>query len=94
MGQLGKVEHEVVSFVKGIIPETVQNKWHEYWASMKQAETETLGGDEISSKVEMANWGVQEASERNLEEASKSIFVPCSSYVGNRRRGGIMEDHG
>lgn len=45
---------------------------HRYWSSLKSVETEKLGDDGISEKVEMAGWGVEEASERNKEEASKS----------------------
>lgn len=34
-----------------------------------------MGNDNISDKVEMAGWGVEEAQERNKEEASKCNFV-------------------
>lgn len=68
--KIGMVEEKVVDFFKGIIPEVVQHKWREYWASVKKAETDTLGSDDISDKVEMAGWGVEKASERNKETAS------------------------
>ncbi|CAM1500893.1 Fc.00g100550.m01.CDS01 [Cosmosporella sp. VM-42] len=64
------LEDYVVSAVKMIIPESVQDRWHEYWRSIKQTETEALGDDEISDKVEMVGWGVEEASQRNKEEPS------------------------
>ncbi|KAF7546938.1 hypothetical protein G7046_g9157 [Stylonectria norvegica] len=54
-----------------VIPESVQESWRNYWSSVKDAETETLGDDgEISEKVEMVGWGVEKAEERNREEAS------------------------
>jgi len=67
---IGKIEHYVVSTAKQFIPESVRQKWHEYWQSIKSKEVETLGSDGISDKVEMAGWGVEEAQERNKEEAS------------------------
>ncbi|KID87186.1 peptide alpha-N-acetyltransferase [Metarhizium guizhouense ARSEF 977] len=67
---IGKIEHYVVSTVKRFIPESVRQKWHEYWQSIKSKEVETMGNDNISDKVEMAGWGVEEAQERNKEEAS------------------------
>lgn len=67
---IGKVEHYVVSSVSQFIPETVRQKWHEYWRSVKSAEIETLGHDAISDKVEMAGWGVEEAQKHHKEEAS------------------------
>lgn len=68
--KIGKVEHYVVSSVSQFIPETVRQKWHEYWRSVKSAEIETLGHDAISDKVEMAGWGVEEAQKHHKEEAS------------------------
>lgn len=68
---LGAIEHQVVSAIKGFIPETVQQKWHDYWQSIKKAETHVLGDDDISDTVEMAGWGVEKASERNKTDASK-----------------------
>lgn len=67
---IGKVEHYVVSSVSQFIPETVRQKWHQYWHSVKSAEVETLGHDAISDKVEMAGWGVEEAQKHHKEEAS------------------------
>ena len=75
-GKLGEVEHQVVDYVKQFIPETIQEKWRSYRASMKKAETDTLGNDDFSNKVEMASWGVGEASLRNKAEASEFIFIP------------------
>lgn len=67
---IGKVEHYVLSSVSQFIPDSVRQKWHEYWRSIKRAEVETLGDDGISDKVEMAGWGVKEAQEHHKEEAS------------------------
>lgn len=71
LGFLGKIEHYVVSAIKQVIPEPVQEWWHENWRSVKQAEVRAHGDDDISDRVEMAGWGVQEAQERNKKEASE-----------------------
>ncbi|UNI20677.1 DUF1279 super [Purpureocillium takamizusanense] len=67
---IGKIEHYVVSSAKNWIPESVREAAHRYWSSIKSVETDKLGDDGITEKVEMAGWGVQEANERNKEEAS------------------------
>lgn len=67
---IGRVEHQVVSSIKAVIPEWVQERWRGSWQSVKEAETKALGDDDISDKVEMVGWGVEKASERNKEEAS------------------------
>ena len=74
---IGKIEHYVVSTVSSMVPESVRHATREYWHSIKNVETEKLGDDGISEKVEMAGWGVQEAQERNKEEASKSRSLVC-----------------
>jgi hypothetical protein len=77
----GKIEHYVVSTAKQFIPESVRQKWHEYWQSIKSKEVETLGSDGISDKVEMAGWGVEEAQERNKEEASEYTHSFCPAHT-------------
>ncbi|POR33643.1 Uncharacterized protein TPAR_06158 [Tolypocladium paradoxum] len=67
---IGKVEHYVVSTVSSMVPESVRQTTRKYWHSIQKGETQKLGDDGISEKVEMAGWGVQEAQERNKEEAS------------------------
>ncbi|KAK1971741.1 hypothetical protein LY78DRAFT_567343, partial [Colletotrichum sublineola] len=66
----GQLEHWVVSNLKKIIPDSVQNWWSESRAALSRAETEQLGSDDISEAVEMAGWGVEEAERRNKAEAS------------------------
>ncbi|KAK8131479.1 peptide alpha-N-acetyltransferase [Apiospora sp. TS-2023a] len=68
--RIGALEHYVVSNAKKVIPENVKTWWHEYRQSMKSAEKEHFGNDEISEHVEMATWGVEEADARNKAEAS------------------------
>ena len=68
-------EHFVLSNVKKAIPTSVQDKWHEYRAALKQAELENLGDNEVSRDMEMAGWGVKEAEEANQTEASKSDMI-------------------
>lgn len=60
-----------MSSVKTMIPDTVRDKFHALWSSLKREETKHLGNDDVSEAVEMAGWGVEKASERNQEEASK-----------------------
>ncbi|RFU76673.1 peptide alpha-n-acetyltransferase [Trichoderma arundinaceum] len=69
--RIGQVEHFVVSKVAKLIPESVREEWREYRASLKREEQQHLGGSEISDKVEMVGWGVEQAQERNKEEASE-----------------------
>jgi len=61
----------IVSNVKRLIPESVKAKWHEYKESVKQAERQMTGNQDVSDHVEMAGWGVEEARERNKKDASK-----------------------
>ncbi|KAI1372886.1 hypothetical protein F4677DRAFT_237406 [Hypoxylon crocopeplum] len=68
--RIGEIEHFVVSNASKVIPESVRDKWHEYRKSMKSAEKEHLGNEEISEHVEMAGWGVEEAERRHKAEAS------------------------
>lgn len=56
---------------------------------MKQAEREITGSDEISEHVEMAGWGVEEATEANKKEASK---YPAQVYVWILRRHYVVID--
>ncbi|KAK2000285.1 peptide alpha-N-acetyltransferase Nat2 [Colletotrichum falcatum] len=68
--RIGQLEHWVVSNIKKIIPDSVQNWWSESRAALGKAETEHLGSDDIAEAVEMAGWGVEEAERRNKAEAS------------------------
>ncbi|KAI1085205.1 hypothetical protein F5B20DRAFT_575676 [Whalleya microplaca] len=68
--RIGEFEHFLVSNIKRLIPQSVQDFWHEYRAALKRAEREQLGNDEISEHVEMAGWGVEEAEARHKAEAS------------------------
>jgi len=68
--RIGEWEHIVVSNVKKLIPESVQQAWHDWRASMKKAESEMTGNQEVTEHVEMAGWGVEEADARNKKEAS------------------------
>lgn len=64
-----------MSNVKRLIPEPVKAKWHEYKESVKQAERQMTGNGDVTEHVEMAGWGVQEAQERNKQNASELSFV-------------------
>lgn len=70
-----------MSSVRSVIPDPVRRQFREWWLALKGIETEHLGDDEITEKMEMAGWGVREAHEQNLEEASTftllRISIPC-----------------
>jgi len=68
--RIGEWEHIIVSNVKRIIPESVKQAWHDWRVSMKKAEHEFVGGEEINDTVEMAGWGVEEAEKKNKSNAS------------------------
>lgn len=68
--KIGELEHWVVSHAQKLIPAGVQEWWHNYRNALKQAERENLNDNEISEHVEMAGWGVEEASARHKAEAS------------------------
>jgi hypothetical protein len=68
---IGEWEHIIVSNVQRLVPESVKAKWHEYKESVRQAEQQITGKQEVSDHVEMAGWGVEEAQERNKRDASE-----------------------
>ncbi|TVY46838.1 putative N-terminal acetyltransferase 2 [Lachnellula cervina] len=68
--RIGEWEHIIVSNVKKMIPESVKQTWHDWRVSMKNAEHEHFGNEEISDAVEMAGWGVEEAEQKNKMDAS------------------------
>ncbi|KAH6609681.1 hypothetical protein Trco_003027 [Trichoderma cornu-damae] len=68
--RIGQVEHYVVSAVSKFIPESVRTRWNEYRTSLKNEEDKHLGSNEIGDEVEVVGWGVEQAQERNKEEAS------------------------
>lgn len=61
-----------------MIPESVKQTWHDWRVSMKKAEHEHFGNEEISDAVEMAGWGVEEAEQKNKMDASKCPFPTIS----------------
>ncbi|OAA60711.1 hypothetical protein ISF_05750 [Cordyceps fumosorosea ARSEF 2679] len=67
---IGKIEHAVVSTVSNFIPESIRQKWRDYWQSVKKTETDALGNGDVSGTVEMMSWGVEKAQEHHNEEAS------------------------
>jgi N-terminal acetyltransferase 2 len=67
----GEIEHYIVSNAKKLIPQSVKDRWSDYRKALKEGEKETFGNDNISEHVEMAGWGVEEATARNQAEASK-----------------------
>jgi len=67
---VGEWEHYIVSNVSSFIPESVKSTYHAWTQAMKGAEKETVGNQEISSHVEMAGWGVQQAEAQNKSHAS------------------------
>ena len=66
----GEWEHIVVSYIKQVIPESVQEFWHSWRSSMKKA----ASNQERSEQTEPAGWGVEEADAMYKKEASTSPF--------------------
>lgn len=60
-----------MSTVSAYIPESIRQKWREYWKSVKKTESDTLGNGDVSETVEMMGWGVEKAQEHHDEAASK-----------------------
>lgn len=75
------IEDWVLSNVKKAIPESVQQTWHDYRASLKKAEKEELGDNHVSKDVEKAGWGVDKAQESYQADASKSTRSPSSPVL-------------
>lgn len=61
--KIGEWEHIVISYIKQVIPPSIQETWHNWRSSMKKGEEQPEGGD-------AAGWGVEEADARNKKEAS------------------------
>lgn len=65
--KVGEWEHIVVSHIKSLIPESVQQTWNNWRASMKKAGSAITGSQEGS---EPSDWSVEAAEKRNNREAS------------------------
>lgn len=77
----GRWEDIIVTNVKKIIPDSVENFWYEWRASMKQAEKDMTGDVAVSEQVEMAGWGVEEATEQNKRDASTSSPACSNIFI-------------
>lgn len=68
-----------------IIPENIKEFWRNYRAALKAAEKESMGDNDLSDDVEMVGWGVEEAQQKNKEEASEfgpyPYFHPSNTFV-------------
>ena len=60
-----------MSNVKQFIPEAVKQQWHDWRKAFRKEEVEHTGSADFSEGLEMATWGVEEASAANKKEASK-----------------------
>jgi len=78
---IGEWEEVIVSHVKAIIPESVKSTWNEWRASMKQAEREMIGSQEVSDHVEMAGWGVEEAEKADKSNASWATKIALAYAI-------------
>ena len=77
----GEWEHIVVSNIKRFIPDSVKQTWREWRASMKKAEAQIEGSNEVSEHVEMAGWGVEEADKANKSDASTCPPKPIRTFL-------------
>jgi N-terminal acetyltransferase 2 len=66
----------VVSSVEKYIPASIKNTWHEWRLSMKKAEHNATGAEEINDHIEMVGWGVEEAEQKH--KAGASMFLRAS----------------
>lgn len=67
-----------MSNVKAVIPEGVKQQWRDWRKAFRKEEVEHLGSADFSEGLEMATWGVEEASEANKKEASKFSIYRCA----------------
>lgn len=70
----GRWEEVVLTNIQKLIPDSVERFWHDWRASMKKAEPDVAGSDVVSEGVEMAGWGVEEATAQNKKDASTCPF--------------------
>jgi len=87
------IETWVVSHIKQIIPESVQQQWHDWRNAAKSVEQEELGDNHVSEDIEKVGWGVEKAQEAHTADASKSTSFPSCrtrswefTVLGMRRR--------
>jgi len=76
--RIGKVEHWVVTT---LIPESVREKWHALMQNFKKSVVDGTGSEDAGEKVEMVGWGVDEARERNKEDASLATQLALAYAV-------------
>jgi hypothetical protein len=72
--RIGEWEHQIIQVIEDVIPDSIQQKWHDWRAAFKQAEREATGHEVLSEGAEMAGWGVEEAQRKNKQEASTLTF--------------------
>lgn len=70
---IGQWEDFVVSNVKALIPDSLEQTWRDWRKAMRRKELEITGDDDFSETLEMATWGVEEATTANKRDASKFI---------------------
>jgi N-terminal acetyltransferase 2 len=75
-----------MSSIEKYIPASIKKTWHEWRLSMKKAEHEATGAEEINDHIEMAGWGVEEAEQKH--KAGASMFsqrvLSCPFLLQNR----------
>jgi len=74
--RIAEIEHYVVENVKKIIPQSVQDKWHELRQSRKEATPE---GEAPGQEV--VGWGVKEADERKAQEGASLATQLALAYA-------------
>lgn len=88
----GEIEDRVISGIKSLIPQIVQDKFHTFRMAFRRWEKKQTGDDIISDGVEMAGWGVEEASQRYKAEASKCTKSHLETKTRNEQ--GILTVYG
>lgn len=71
----------MVSNLKKVIPQSMQDSFHEWRSAMKKTEHDVTGGEHVSDAVEMAGWGVEEAEKNHKAEASMLFLMLYPSIL-------------
>ncbi|KAK0614267.1 hypothetical protein B0T14DRAFT_393540, partial [Immersiella caudata] len=76
--RIAEIEHIVVSNVKKVIPQSVQDKWHEF----RQGRKEASDGDSAAPEgKEVVGWGVKEADARTAQEGASLATQLALAYA-------------
>ncbi|KAK4452447.1 hypothetical protein QBC34DRAFT_36338 [Podospora aff. communis PSN243] len=76
--RIAEIEHIVVSNVQKVIPQNVQDKWHEFRHGKKEASHEESA---LPEGKEAVGWGVKEADARTAQEGASLATQLALAYA-------------